>query len=185
MQQIVLLTSWIIAVIYSSIPLFWFAIHPLAPRWRRMRRSPYRILLPLWIVTIASLLAITAPWRTAQLYSTPWAWLIATLFFSMGVRTYIRIRSEFGIANFIGEAELRPQEMQPALVTTGLHARMRHPIYVAHLCTFAGWTLGSGLLLDFILLAADDQDGRRRVDQALWRKLSPVPANCAPGPVFF
>ena len=153
MQHKLLLTSWIAATIYSSIPLFWFAIHPWAARWRRMQRSPYRILLPLWIVIIAALLAITSPWRTEQLYSTPWAWLVATLFFSMGVRTYIRIRSEFGITNFIGEAELRPQQAQPALVTTGLHSRMRHPIYVAHLCTFAGWALGSGLMIDFVLLA--------------------------------
>lgn len=153
MHHKLLLTSWIAGTIYSSIPLFWFAIHPVAPRWRQMQRSPYRILLPLWMVMIAALLAITAPWRTIQLYSTPWAWLVATLFFSMGVRTYVRIRSEFGITNFIGEAELRPQETQPALVTTGLHARMRHPIYVAHLCTFTGWALGSGLVVNFMLLA--------------------------------
>ena len=39
------------------------------------------------------------------------------------------------------------------LVTTGLHARMRHPIYVAHLLNLAGWTMGSGLMVSFILLA--------------------------------
>src|SRR5947209_10867013 len=153
MERIVLPAAWIIAVVYSSIPLFWFTIHPLAARWRQMRRSPYRILLPLWTALIAALLAITWPWRRVQLYSNPWAWLAATLFFSVGVRTYIRIRSEFGVTNFIGEAELRPQENKPALVTTGLHSRMRHPIYVAHLCTFAGWALGSGSLIDFVLLA--------------------------------
>ena len=48
-----LLVSWMIGIIYSSIPLFWFVIHPLVQRWRRMRRSPYRILLPLWFVIMA------------------------------------------------------------------------------------------------------------------------------------
>jgi len=153
MHHKLLLTSWIAGTIYSSIPLFWFAIHPLAGRWRQMQRSPYRILLPLWMALIAALLTITWPWCTAQLYSSPWAWLAATLFFSMGVRTYIRIRSEFGVTNLIGEAELRPQENKSAVVTTGLHSRMRHPIYVAHLCTFTGWALGSGSLIDFVLLA--------------------------------
>ncbi|MGZ4877511.1 MAG: methyltransferase family protein, partial [Candidatus Angelobacter sp.] len=38
------------------------------------------------------------------------------------------------------------------LVTTGLHARMRHPIYVAHLLNLAGWAIGSGLVVSFILL---------------------------------
>src|SRR5436189_150360 len=48
-----LLVSWMIGIVYSSIPLFWFAIHPLVQRWRRMRRSPYRILLPLWFAISA------------------------------------------------------------------------------------------------------------------------------------
>jgi protein-S-isoprenylcysteine O-methyltransferase Ste14 len=30
---------------------------------------------------------------------------------------------------------------------------MRHPIYVAHLCNLAGWAVGSGLVVSFILLA--------------------------------
>ena len=54
----------------------------------------------------------------------------------------------------MGEAELRPEEHAQELVTTGLHARMRHPIYVAHLANFAAWTLGSGLLVAYVLLAA-------------------------------
>jgi protein-S-isoprenylcysteine O-methyltransferase Ste14 len=48
---------------------------------------------------------------------------------------------------------LRPQEHAQELVTTGLHARMRHPIYVAHLLNLAGWSVGSGLLVSFVLLA--------------------------------
>jgi protein-S-isoprenylcysteine O-methyltransferase Ste14 len=30
---------------------------------------------------------------------------------------------------------------------------MRHPIYLAHLANFAAWTLGSGLTINFVLLA--------------------------------
>ena len=70
-----------------------------------------------------------------------------------GLRTYTGIRSGFGAHKLSGEAELRPQEHEQELVTTGLHARMRHPIYVAHLLNLAGWTIGSGLLVSYILLA--------------------------------
>ena len=152
MGEKLLLVPWLMGILYSSIPLFWFAIHPAARRWQQMARSPYRILLPLWMIMIAALGAITWPWRVDRIYETPWAWLPAIAFFALGCTTYFRIRSEFGVVNFIGEAELRPQEHQQTLVTTGLHANMRHPIYVAHLCMFAGWTLGSGLLVDFVLL---------------------------------
>jgi protein-S-isoprenylcysteine O-methyltransferase Ste14 len=37
-------------------------------------------------------------------------------------------------------------------VTTGLHARVRHPIYLAHLCMLLGFTIGSGLSVDYALL---------------------------------
>lgn len=37
---------WLVSILYSSIPLLWFAIHPFAGRWRKVRRSPYSLLLP-------------------------------------------------------------------------------------------------------------------------------------------
>ena len=30
---------------------------------------------------------------------------------------------------------------------------MRHPIYIAHLLNLAGWSVGSGLVVSFVLLA--------------------------------
>jgi len=70
-----------------------------------------------------------------------------------GLKTYTSIRSGFGARKLSGEAELRPHEHAQELVTTGLHARMRHPIYVAHLLNLAGWSMGSGLVVSFALLA--------------------------------
>jgi protein-S-isoprenylcysteine O-methyltransferase Ste14 len=147
-----LLASWVICVIYSSIPLFWLAIHPFAHRWQKMQRSPYRVLLPLWAILIAALIFATRPWHSIQLYSSNFSLLIALPFFLMGAATYVRIRSEFGLANLSGESELRPAQ-NPTLVVTGLHSRMRHPIYFAHLSMMAGWTIASRLAINFALLA--------------------------------
>ena len=80
-------------------------------------------------------------------------WLAALPFFALGWRTYRRIFSEFGGRKLSGEAELRPEEHKEQLVTTGLHRDMRHPIYFAHLCNMLGWALGSGLVVNFVLLA--------------------------------
>jgi steroid 5-alpha reductase family enzyme len=148
-----LLVPWLIGIVYSSIPLYWLAIHPFSGRWQAMTGSPYRILLPFWMILVALLALLTWPWHWQQLYSTGWAWAPASLLFIAGLRTYGRIVSEFGLARFTGMAQLRPQEHEQALVTTGLHTQMRHPIYFAHVCMFAGWTIGSGLTVDFILLA--------------------------------
>jgi protein-S-isoprenylcysteine O-methyltransferase Ste14 len=79
-------------------------------------------------------------------------WLPALVLLAWGVATYRRIAGEFGGHKFSGEAELRPQEHAQELVTSGLHAKMRHPIYFAHLCGLMGWTLGSGLAVNFFLL---------------------------------
>jgi len=152
MEAKLLLIAWLVSVVYSSIPLFWFAIHPFADSWRRMQRSPYLLLLPIWCVIMLLLDGMTWPWHTALLYSSPWMLLPASVFFVFGLWTYTGIRSKFGTHKLTGEAELRPAEHDQQLVTTGLHARMRHPIYIAHLSNLAAWTLGSGLWMSFILL---------------------------------
>jgi protein-S-isoprenylcysteine O-methyltransferase Ste14 len=153
MEAKLLHIPWMVSVLYSSIPLFWFAIHPFADFWRRMNRSPYLLLLPIWAAIILALAWVTWPWHSVQLYSSLWMWAPAALLMFFGLRTYSGIRSGFGAHKLSGEAELRPLEHQQELVTTGLHARMRHPIYVAHLLNLAGWTIGSGLLVSYILLA--------------------------------
>jgi protein-S-isoprenylcysteine O-methyltransferase Ste14 len=153
MEAKLLHIPWMASVLYGSIPLFWFVIHPFANSWRNMRRSPYLFLLPIWAVIIFALGWITLPWRSLRFYSSPWMWIPAALLFWFGLRTYAGIRSGFGSHKLSGEAELRPREHAQELVTTGLHARMRHPIYVAHLLNLAGWAMGSGLIVSFVLLA--------------------------------
>jgi protein-S-isoprenylcysteine O-methyltransferase Ste14 len=150
MEAKLLHIPWVVSVLYSSIPLFWFAIHPFADFWRRMNRSPYLLLLPIWAAIILVLSWATSSWRSERLYSSPWMWAPAGALIFFGIRMYTRIR--FGPHKLSGEAELRPEAHTQELVTTGLHARMRHPIYVAHLLNLAGWSIGSGLTISFILL---------------------------------
>ncbi|HLY99743.1 MAG TPA: methyltransferase [Candidatus Angelobacter sp.] len=156
MASKLLLAPWLMTILYSSIPLFWFAIHPLAPRWRQLRRSPYLFLLPMWAAIIAMLGIVAWPWREFRLYTGWWHALAAVpacLLWSSSLRIYRRIGPEFGLRNFIGETELRSQQSEEAPVTHGLHARMRHPIYFAHLMMMSGWAVVSGLASGFALLA--------------------------------
>jgi protein-S-isoprenylcysteine O-methyltransferase Ste14 len=153
MEAKLLLIPWMASVFYSSIPFFWFVIHPFAGSWRRMGRSPYRVVLPIWAALILLLGWITWPWRSERLYSSPWMWLPAAVLLLLGLSVYIRVGASFSAHKLSGEPELRPDEHAQELVTTGLHSRMRHPIYVAHLTSLAGWTIGSGLLAAYTLLA--------------------------------
>lgn len=153
MEAKLLLIPWMASVLYSSVPLFWFVVHPFAGSWRRMGRSPYRLVLPIWAALIIILGCITWPWHSVRLYSAQWTWAPAALLMFFGLRIYATIGSEFGGHKLSGEAELRPEEHAQELVTTGLHSRMRHPIYIAHLANFTGWALGSGLTVGYVLLA--------------------------------
>jgi protein-S-isoprenylcysteine O-methyltransferase Ste14 len=151
MEAKLLLIPWMASVLYSSVPLFWFVVHPFAGSWRKMGRSPYRILLPVWAALIFVLGRIAGPSRSVPLYSCPWMWAPAALLLLFGISIYVRAGSTFGAHKLSGEAELRPGEHAQELVTTGLYSRMRHPIYVAHLANFAGWTIGGGLIASYVL----------------------------------
>src|SRR5882724_10897932 len=83
MAEKLLLVPWFMGILYGSIPLFWFAIHPFADRWRKMSRSPYRALLPLWAVIILALSWAAWPWRSAQIYFQGWTWALALPFFAL------------------------------------------------------------------------------------------------------
>src|SRR5882762_1348782 len=87
--------GWLACVVYSTIPLFWLMIHPFAERWRSRRRSPYRVLLPIWMVMWVVMALITAPWRGVTLYRADWAWVPAGLLFLVGIIIYSRSGKNF------------------------------------------------------------------------------------------
>ena len=59
--------GWLACVVYSTIPLFWLMVHPRAHRWRAREGSPFRVLVPAWIVMWIGIGALTGPWRSCGL----------------------------------------------------------------------------------------------------------------------
>lgn len=39
------------------------------------------------------------------------------------------------------------------LITTGIRARVRHPVYLGHLCEMLAWSIGRGLLVCWLMTA--------------------------------
>jgi protein-S-isoprenylcysteine O-methyltransferase Ste14 len=139
--------GWLACVVYSTIPSFWLIIHPRVDYWRSRPHSPYRVLVPLWIAMWIVLAVITAPWRHMLLYDTPWSWLPAILLFSTGLYLYSQSGKHFSRAQLGGMPELLPGHREQHLVTTGIRARVRHPVYLAHLCETLAWSIGTGLVV--------------------------------------
>jgi protein-S-isoprenylcysteine O-methyltransferase Ste14 len=144
--------GWIACCIYATIPLFWLAIHPRIQYWRS-HGSPYRVLMPLWMAMWVAAGAITFPWRHGRLYTTPLAWIPAAALFVCGLYLYRRSRHNFTGTQLSGHAELQPQRFEQRLVTSGIRARVRHPVYLGHFCEMLAWSVGTGLLVLYALSA--------------------------------
>jgi len=144
MIRIFLNLSWIIGIVYGTIPIFWIVVHPFAKFWKERAKSPLWLLTFIWLAMMFLAGWATYPWREHRLYDHPASWLVSLALFAAGLLTYRRIGRGFGRARLIGLAEVRPKEHEQRLVTTGMHARVRHPIYLAHFCMLTAWTVGSG-----------------------------------------
>jgi protein-S-isoprenylcysteine O-methyltransferase Ste14 len=183
--------GWIACVVYSTIPLFWLMIHPRAHIWRERGRSPFRVLVPAWIVMWLGVAALTGPWRTLSFYSTRsstwWSWIPAASLFSAGIYLYSRSGAHFSWAQLGGLPEILPAHHEQRLVTTGIRAHVRHPVYLGHLCEMLAWSVGTGLYACWVLTALavatgavmiqmEDDELERRFGQeyAAYRKRVPA-----------
>jgi methanethiol S-methyltransferase len=145
--------AWLVGAIYATIPILWLAIHPFAAFWRRQQRSPFRVLLPFWALVIVLALLSTYPLFPQQLYRT-WIGLIpAAILAGLAIKVYRGISKDFRREQVIGQAELEPAKHEQKLISSGLHSRIRHPFYLAHLLMLLAWTVGSGLTALYLMTA--------------------------------
>jgi protein-S-isoprenylcysteine O-methyltransferase Ste14 len=140
-------------LVYATIPSFWLLIHSRAEYWRAQRRSPYRILVPVWMGTWIVMGLATNAWRQVPLYHTVWSWLPAVALFLVGIWLYQKGGVNFSKQQLYGLPELKLQNAEQRLVTSGIRARVRHPVYLGHLCEMLAWSIGTGLAVCFALTA--------------------------------
>ena len=138
--------------VYCTIPLFWLVVHPFIQRWRRRGRRAYAVILPIWGAFIGGTLWILWPFRFARFYTTWSTWVPAAFLFWSGLSIYAAAFRSFDRAQVSGLAELEPGQHRQALVTTGIRARVRHPIYLGHLCEILAWCVGTGLVALYALM---------------------------------
>ncbi len=186
MEQTLRTIGWIGCIIYSTIPSFWLLIHPRVEYWRSRPRSPYRILLPEWIAMWLLLAGATAHWRSLTIYHRWWCWIPASVLFSAGLALYRLSSTGFSQEQLGGLPEVLPGHRQ-RLVTTGIRARVRHPVYLAHLCEMLAWSIGTGLTVCWALTAfaivtgavmirMEDKELENRFGEEYRRYRSTVPA---------
>jgi len=153
MLTLFLTLGWMACVVYSTIPAFWLLIHPRVEFWRSRPRSPYRILLPVWIGMWVLVAVVTAPWRAVVLHENRWGWIPGGILFCAGFLLYKLSHSKFTLTQLGGLPEILRGHNQQQLVTTGIRARVRHPVYLGHLCEMLAWSVATGLAVCWALTA--------------------------------
>lgn len=144
--------AWVIGIIYATIPSYWLLVHPRIHFWRA-RRARLMTVGPVWALLWAVTGAVTWRWRLVALYHTRWTWLAAVALIAAGIFIYSRAHRDFSTDQMLGRSELEPGKHEQRLKTSGIRARVRHPYYLGHFCELLGWTLGTGLVVLYILLA--------------------------------
>jgi protein-S-isoprenylcysteine O-methyltransferase Ste14 len=145
--------GWIACVVYSTIPCFWFLIHPRPEYWRSRNRSPYLLLLPAWLAMWILVAVATARWRHFAVYSVSWPWIPAILLLATGFWLYSQSRKNFSAKQLGGLPEVISGHTEQRLVTTGIRAHVRHPVYLGHLSEMLAWSIGTGLAVCYGLTA--------------------------------
>jgi protein-S-isoprenylcysteine O-methyltransferase Ste14 len=191
MLQWLSLIGWLACSIYSTIPAFWLMIHPFAERWRARRlschRSPYMALLPAWVAMWFVVALVTRPRRDVFLYRAAWTWAMAIVLFVCGLWVYSRSGKNFSAKQLGGLPEVHGGNRDQRLVTDGIRARVRHPVYLAHLCEMLAWSVGTGLAVCWglttfavvtgaVMIRLEDAELEQRFGDSYRRYRSAVPA---------
>jgi protein-S-isoprenylcysteine O-methyltransferase Ste14 len=144
--------AWLASLIYSTIPLFWLVAHTNARRWSGPGAA-FRVLLPCWALFILIAGAVTWPWHEIVVFQNAPTILSGIIFLCLGLSIYLRSRTYFSWKQLSGAPEFEMGDLQQQrLVISGMHARVRHPIYLAHLLNLIGWTLIAGLQVQLWLV---------------------------------
>lgn len=135
--------GWALGCVYSTIPAYWFLVHPLADFWRR-RKVSLKAVGPAWPLLWGLAGAVTARWRHQALYHQALTWIPGIALIAGAMYVYAQARRGFSTDQVLGRSELEPEKHEQRLVTEGIRARIRHPYYLAHLLHLTGWAIGTG-----------------------------------------
>ena len=86
-----------------------------------------------------------------------------------------------------GLPEILPNQSHQHLVTSGIRAHVRHPVYLGHFCEMLAWSLGTGLVVCWcltvfavvsgsIMIKLEDAELEKRFGHEYRRYRSVVPA---------
>jgi protein-S-isoprenylcysteine O-methyltransferase Ste14 len=144
-----------LVVVYPAVLVFWLILHSNIDRWRTVGRTSY------WIASIGlpilggAVLIFREPIFSLQ-------WVMPSAIRIAGIAAFAaslvlgRIASrKIPLRTLVGIPELEPKRVRQPLLDSGIYARTRNPIYLAHWLLIFAMAAITGYAANWALLAAD------------------------------
>jgi protein-S-isoprenylcysteine O-methyltransferase Ste14 len=146
------IAAWLACGVYATVPVYWIMVHRFAANWRSARHK-FAVLGPLWVGMWRIAWGTSYHWRNTLLYHNAITWAAAPLLWTVSAFMYVHAGRELSFMRVIGLHELEPERHPKLLVTFGVHRLVRHPLYLGHVCSMLGLTLGAGSVACYGLFA--------------------------------
>jgi protein-S-isoprenylcysteine O-methyltransferase Ste14 len=149
------LALWLVISLPAML-LFWLLIHPFIPTWRRLGPAwTYSLIGTLLVLLTVGLFLIREPLLAVDfgIHSPLLVVGIGCLAVAAGLRRSLH-QASMTTRVLVGLPELAPARYPPALITTGLYARLRHPRYVQLALALLGYALIANYLAAYLVFTA-------------------------------
>jgi len=153
-----IMAQWIV-IFYPGVLVFWLIMHNNIERLRPMGTRAYWVAAMAWIITAGPLLFFRSRIFSVQ-FSMPEAVrigleLLGVLTLLLGAALLLQARKKIPLKTMVGLPEIAPDKNQQAVLNTGIYAKTRNPIYLAHwLLVLSGAAL-TNFAANWIMFALD------------------------------
>jgi len=132
----------LLVVLVPPIMVFWCALHPLVPVWRRVGPwVAYFVLFGLVCVLSWGCFLLRGVLMGRDLGTDPLPLVTGLLLHLISIPTAIQVRKYLTPKTLVGWPELAPNRMESKLLKEGIYRRVRHPRYASMMVGIIGFGL--------------------------------------------
>lgn len=141
---------WLAAFLAIALPpamAWWFVVHPLAPRLRRLgKRTAFALVFTLFLAAIAALFPFRDLLLGQDLGFRPVLAVVGLVLLAVSTLIHNARKKHLTTKILMGLPEMSDDPADSKLLDEGIYAKLRHPRYVEFVLGFAAWAL----ILDYV-----------------------------------
>jgi protein-S-isoprenylcysteine O-methyltransferase Ste14 len=149
----------LIVIFYPGVFVYWFIVHSNIERLRAFGTRAFWVAAFAWFITAGPLLVVRRDIFSVR-WMVPEPFLailggVGTVAFVVALVTFNKARKQIPHRTMVGFPEIEPQKNKQPLLNSGIYARTRNPIYLAHLLLVFAAAAVSNFAANWIMFALD------------------------------